>query len=132
MIGMEIEMIAEVETEAPSQAAAANQYQSEMAEETPPRRRVNLFVIGAVVLGLVAVGVVWYLYSLGYESTDDAQVDGHLNPIAARIDGTVKAVHVDDNQTVQAGMLLVELDPNDDQVSFEQAKAQYDEALAQL
>jgi membrane fusion protein, multidrug efflux system len=129
---MEIEMIAEVETEAPSQAAAANQYQSEMAEETPPRRRVNLFVIGAVVLGLVAVGVVWYLYSLGYESTDDAQVDGHLNPIAARIDGTVKAVHVDDNQTVQAGMLLVELDPNDDQVSFEQAKAQYDEALAQL
>jgi membrane fusion protein (multidrug efflux system) len=132
MIGMEIEMIAEVETEAPSQAAAANQYQSEMAEETPPRRRVNLFVIGAVVLGLVAVGVVWYLYSLGYESTDDAQVDGHLNPIAARIDGTVKAVHVDDNQTVQAGMLLVELDPNDDQVSFEQAQAQYDEALAQL
>jgi membrane fusion protein, multidrug efflux system len=129
---MEIEMIAEVETEAPSQAAAANQYQSEMAEETPPRRRVNLFVVGAVVLGLVAVGVVWYLYSLGYESTDDAQVDGHLNPIAARIDGTVKAVHVDDNQTVQAGMVLVELDPNDDQVSFEQAQAQYDEALAQL
>jgi membrane fusion protein, multidrug efflux system len=129
---MEIEMIAEVETEAPSQAAAANQYQSTLAEETPPRRRVNLFVVGAVVLGLVAVGVVWYLYSLGYESTDDAQVDGHLNPIAARIDGTVKAVHVDDNQTVQAGMVLVELDPNDDQVSFEQAQAQYDEALAQL
>jgi membrane fusion protein (multidrug efflux system) len=129
---MEIEMIAEVETETPSQAATANQYQSTLAEETPPRRRVNLFVIGAVVLGLVAVGVVWYLYSLAYESTDDAQVDGHLNPIAARIDGTIKAVHVDDNQTVQAGMLLVELDPNDDQVAFEQAQAQYDEALAQL
>jgi len=80
-------MIAEVETETPSQAAAANQYQSAMAEETPPRRRVNLLLIGAVVLGLVALGVVWYVYSLGYESTDDAQVDGHLNPIAARIDG---------------------------------------------
>src|SRR5271154_2777775 len=119
---MEIEMIAEVETEAPSQAAAANQYQSAMDEETPPRRRVHPFVIGAVV-------VVWYVYSLGYESTDDAQVDGHLNPIAARIDGTIRAVHVDDNQTVQAGMLLVELDPNDDQVAFEQAQAQYDEAL---
>jgi membrane fusion protein, multidrug efflux system len=129
---MEIEMIAEVETETPSQAATANQYQSTMAEETPPRRRINPFVIGVVVLGLVAVGVVWYLYSLTYESTDDAQVDGHLNPIAARIDGTIKAVHVDDNQTVQAGMLLVELDPNDDRVSFEQAQAQYDEALAQL
>jgi membrane fusion protein (multidrug efflux system) len=129
---MEIEMIAEVETETPSQAATANHYQSALVEETPPRRRVNLLVIGVVILGLVAVGVVWYLYSLGYESTDDAQVDGHLNPIAARIDGTVKAIHVDDNQTVQAGMLLVELDPNDDQVSFEQAQAQYDEALAQL
>ena len=125
-------MIAEVETEAPSQVAAANQYQSGLVEETPPRRRVNLLVIGAIVLGLVAVGVVWYVYSLGYESTDDAQVDGHLNPIAARIDGTIRAVHVDDNQTVQAGTLLVELDPNDDQVSFEQAQAQYDEALAQL
>ena len=125
-------MIAEVETEAPLHAATANQYKSTMAEETPPRRRVNPFVIGAVVLGLVAVGVVWYLYSLGYESTDDAQVDGHLNPIAARIDGTIKAVHVDDNQTVQAGTLLVELDPNDDQVAFQQAQAQYDEALAQL
>lgn len=125
-------MIAEVETETPSQAATANHYQSALVEETPPRRRVNLLVIGVVILGLVAVGVVWYLYSLGYESTDDAQVDGHLNPIAARIDGTVKAIHVDDNQTVQAGMLLVELDPNDDQVSFEQAQAQYDEALAQL
>ena len=67
-----------------------------------------------------------------YESTDDAQVDGHLNPIAARIDGTIKAVHVDDNQTVQAGTLLVELDPNDDQVAFEQAQAQYDQAIAQL
>jgi len=129
---MEIEMIAEVETETPWQAATANQYQSTPAGETPPRRRVNLFLVGAVVLSLVAVGVVWYVYSLGYESTDDAQVDGHLNPIAARIDGTIKAVHVDDNQTVQAGMLLVELDPNDDQVSFEQAQAQYDEALAQL
>lgn len=132
MIGMEIDMIAEVETETPSQAATANHYRSTMAKETPPRRGVNPFVIGAVILGLVAVGVGWYVYSLGYESTDDAQVDGHLNPIAARIDGTIKAIHVDDNQTVQAGRLLVELDPNDDKVAFEQAQAQYDEALAQL
>ena len=63
----------------------------------------------------------WYIYAQGYEDTDDAQVDGHLNPIASRIDGTIKAVHVDDNQTVQAGDSLVELDPSDDQVALQQA-----------
>ena len=89
-------------------------------------------MIGFVALVFVAIGTGWYLYSRGYESTDDAQVDGHLNPIAARIDGTIKAVHVDDNQSVQAGTLLVELDPSDDKVALQQAQAQYDQAMAQL
>jgi membrane fusion protein (multidrug efflux system) len=81
---------------------------------------------------LLAVGIGYYLYSRGFEETDDAQVDGHLNPIAARIDGTIKAVYVDDNQMVQAGKLLVELDPRDYQVALGQAKAESDLALAQL
>ncbi len=81
-----------------------------------PRRRVNPLIIGAILILLAALGIGWYVYSQGYEDTDDAQVDGHLNPIASRIDGTVKAVHVDDNQTVQAGTPMVELDPSDDQV----------------
>src|ERR1700679_2716931 len=105
---------------------------SKAVASSSSRRKINPFVFLFVAVLLLAVGVSWYLYAQGFESTDDAQVDGHLNPIAARIDGTIKAVHVDDNQTVQAGMPLVELDPNDDQVSFEQAQAQYDEALAQL
>ena len=78
----------------------------------------------------LAVG--WYFYSQGYEDTDDAQVDGHLNPIASRIDGTINAVHVDDNQAVKTGALLVELDPGDDRVALQQAQAQYDQAMAQL
>jgi membrane fusion protein (multidrug efflux system) len=98
----------------------------------PPRRRINPFILGPILLLLVVVGVGWYLYSRGYESTDDAQVDGHLNPIASRVDGTIKAVHVEDNQTVQTGELLVELDPRDNEVAFEQAQAQYDQAMAQL
>src|SRR5258708_3130214 len=101
-------------------------------EPTTPRRRINPFLIGAIVVALLAVGVGWYIYSLGYEDTDDAQVDGHLNPIASRIDGTIKAVHVDDNQAVLAGTPLVELDPSDDQVSLQQTQAQYDQAMAQL
>ena len=66
----------------------------------------------------------FWLYSRTYESTDDAQVDGHLSGITARIDGDVKAVHVEENQSVQAGELLVELDPRDFQVAVEQTQAQ--------
>jgi membrane fusion protein, multidrug efflux system len=87
------------------------------------RRRTLLFaaIVGCVIL----VGAVsFWLYSRTYESTDDAQVDGHLNGISARIDGDVKAVYVEENQSVQAGDVLVELDPRDYQVAVEQAQAQ--------
>ena len=96
------------------------------------RRRINPFVVGAVVLLLAIAAISWMIYARGYEDTDDAQVDGHLNPIASRIDGTIKAVHVDDNQSVNAGVVLVELDPSDDLVSLKQSQAQHDQALAQL
>jgi membrane fusion protein (multidrug efflux system) len=100
----------------------------------PPQktRRVNPVILGIVLIVLIAAGIGWYLYSSGFEDTDDAQIDGHLNPVASRIDGTIKAVRVDDNQTVQAGELLVELDPSDDQISVHQAQAQYDQTMAQL
>jgi membrane fusion protein (multidrug efflux system) len=129
---MDAEMIAEAEIETAPQAAIEAQFESTLTEPVPSRSRVKLLLIGIVALVLAAVGAGWYLYSRGYESTDDAQVDGHLNPIAARIDGTIKSVHVDDNQAVQAGTPLVELDPRDDKVALQQAQAQYDEALAQL
>ena len=126
-------MIVEDEIETLPQAAAAGQLESTMTgAATLPPSRVKLLVIGIVALVLVGSGVGWYLYSRGYEATDDAQVDGHLNPIAARIDGTIKTVHMDDNQTIQAGTLLVELDPNDDKVALQQAQAQFDQAVAQL
>lgn len=101
-------------------------------ESAPPRRRFNPVAVGVVIVLLLVIGVGWYLYARQYESTDDAQVDGHLNPIAARVDGTIKAVYTDDNQSVQAGKLLVELDPRDYQVALDQARAQADQANAQL
>jgi membrane fusion protein (multidrug efflux system) len=87
------------------------------------RRKTLLFggIIGAVIL-MGAIG--FWLYSRGYESTDDAQVDGHLNGVTARIDGDVKGVNVEENQSVKAGDLLVEFDPRDYQVAVEQAQAQ--------
>jgi membrane fusion protein (multidrug efflux system) len=104
----------------------------EPAEMSQKTRRVNPVVIGIVSIVLIAASIGWYLYSSRFEDTDDAQVDGHLNPVASRIDGTIKAVHLDDNQPVQAGELLVELDPSDDQISLHQAQARYDQAVAQL
>jgi membrane fusion protein, multidrug efflux system len=125
----------EMETDTAETAAAAAQSGSTLEADAAPSRRprrVNPFVIGAIMAVLLALGIGWYVYAQGYEDTDDAQVDGHLNPIASRIDGTIKAVHVDDNQAVQADKLLVELDPNDDQAALAQTKAQYDQAMAQV
>jgi membrane fusion protein (multidrug efflux system) len=91
-----------------------------------------MFVVALVVLVAVAGCIRWLEYSGTYESTDDAQVDAHLNPVAARVQGTVGTVYVEDNQSVQAGQPLVDLDPNDATVALAQAQANYDQAVAQL
>ncbi len=94
-----------------------------------PRARRGL-AGGAAVL-LLVVAVAWWYYS-GRESTDDAQVDGHIVPISARIGGTVAAVKVDDNEQVSAGTLLVEVDPRDYEVARRRAEAEHADALAGL
>jgi membrane fusion protein (multidrug efflux system) len=85
-------------------------------------------IIGVVVLLLVVFFV--YRYVSSYESTDDAQVDGHINSVSARISGHVVKLNVEDNQYVQAGTVLVQIDPADYQVAYEHAKADYEEAQA--
>jgi membrane fusion protein (multidrug efflux system) len=85
-------------------------------------------IIGVVVL--LVVGFFVYRYVTSYESTDDAEVDGHINSISARISGHVIKLNVLDNQYVQAGTVLVEIDPADYQVAYERAKADFDDAQA--
>jgi len=85
-----------------------------------PKVRRGL-TIAAMVLAAVAVGL--FLYYHNRESTDDAQVDGHITPIASKIYGRVAEVLVEDNQQVKAGQVLVKLDPADYQASVDQAKA---------
>jgi membrane fusion protein (multidrug efflux system) len=72
-----------------------------------------------------------YLQSY-YQSTDDAQIDGHIDPLSSRIDGTVIAVHAEDDDRVTKGELLVEIDPRDYQVAVEQAQARLLLAFAQV
>jgi membrane fusion protein, multidrug efflux system len=102
------------------------------------RRAVGLFrehpnakwIVAAVVVVLLIGGAyIWHYYSVR-ESTDDAQIDGHINPISPRVTGTVMNVLHDDNEVVQAGTLLVELDPKDYEVAVDRARADLANAQA--
>jgi membrane fusion protein (multidrug efflux system) len=92
----------------------------------PAAKWVLLAVALVVIAGVIFV---WHYYSVR-ESTDDAQIDGHLDPISARISGTVLRVLHDENELVQAGTLLVELDPKDYEVALERARADLADAEA--
>jgi len=92
-----------------------------------PRLRMFL-IVGLVVLALV--GIILWRYFSSYESTDDAQIDGHLNSISARVPGHVLKLLVNDNDFVQAGTPLVIIDPSDYQVAAARARANYEDALA--
>lgn len=71
---------------------------------------------------LLAIGYIWW-HGRDRESTDDAQVNGHIAPVSARVDGTVAEVLVDDNWNVKAGQVLARIDPRDYQARVDQAKA---------
>jgi membrane fusion protein (multidrug efflux system) len=98
----------------------------------PSRTATPGFRIGVAiaVIVLLVVGFFLYRYVTSYESTDDAQVDGHVNSISARVAGNVVKLNVLDNQYVQAGTVLVEIDPADYQVAVDTAKADYLDAQA--
>jgi membrane fusion protein, multidrug efflux system len=88
------------------------------------------WIIAALVILLLIGGFFIWRYYAVRESTDDAQIDGHINPISARVTGTVLNVLHDDNEVVQAGTLLVELDPKDYQVAVDRARADLANAQA--
>lgn len=111
--------------------------QAAMKVEVLPSKRtekktLRVAIVFLAVLLASAGAVGWAVYSNGYESTDDAQVDTRLNVISSRISGTIATVYVKDNQIVEAGQPLVDLDQNEQKVAYAQAKAQHDQAVAQL
>jgi membrane fusion protein (multidrug efflux system) len=98
----------------------------------PRRRRTVRFILLALLVIAAIVAIPVYAYYSVRESTDDAQVDGHIVPISARINGTILSVLVNDNQQVKAGDELVRLDPADYQVAVAQAQAQLASAQANI
>jgi membrane fusion protein, multidrug efflux system len=108
--------------ETPSKANSAPVTESKYSPAARRKRRRNLVILITAVVVVVA-GVFLWRYLSSYESTDDAQVDVHLYPVSARISGYVVKVNVGDNQWVQQGDVLVEIDPTDYQVALAQAQA---------
>jgi membrane fusion protein (multidrug efflux system) len=99
---------------------------------TPARTSSKGFRIGLVIVILVLLVAGYFVvrYVTSYESTDDAQVDGHVNSISARVSGHVIRLNVNDNQYVKAGTVLVEIDPADYQVAYDHAKADFEDSQA--
>jgi membrane fusion protein, multidrug efflux system len=92
------------------------------------QRRVR--IIAGVVVVLVVAVVVWFWVTAGRQSTDDAQVDGHVTQISARVGGSVVRVPVNDNQEVETGAVLVQIDQRDYEVNLERARAELADAQA--
>lgn len=86
-------------------------------------------ILIVAIIAIVGGIIVWTYYSVR-ETTDDAQIDGHITPISARVAGTVIEVRVRDNQYVKAGDVLVQLDPKDYEAALRRAEADLAEARA--
>lgn len=95
-----------------------------------PAKRGHKWLIVIVILILIGLGLIAWRHYAGWESTDDAEIDGYIYPISARIAGHVIKVAVENTQYVEKGTVLVELDPSDYQVAVDRAKAQLANAEA--
>ena len=92
--------------------------------------RTRTRIIIAVVAVLIIAAGAWFWSTRGKESTDDAQVEAHVTPIASRVGGTVQATPIADNQRVEAGAVLVQIDPRDFQLAIERARGELADAEA--
>jgi membrane fusion protein (multidrug efflux system) len=107
------------------------------APSAPPvkrRRRMwpRFLLLGVLLIALAVGGYFLWQYLSSYESTDDAQIDGHINAISARISGHLSEVLVEDSQIVKAGDVLVRIDPRDYEVAVSKAEADLADAQASL
>lgn len=86
---------------------------------------VKRIILATAVLVAAAAGLSWWLYARQFETTDDAQVDGHFAQLSTRVSGTVLYVNplVENDRYVTAGTVVVRLDPRDYQADLDHARA---------
>ncbi len=111
----------------PEEAEAEEPKQARGYFREHPRAKWVLLLIVAIAAATAVY--IWRYYAVR-ESTDDAQIDGHIVPASARVNGTVQSVNVDDNQLVEAGLVLVQLDTKDYEVALARARAEFNDAVA--
>ena len=121
-------------TTTPNAARGACTLGADKKPEPPVTRgRGRAFIIFFLLLAIAAgVGLYFWLQSRQFETTDDAEVEAHLNSISSRVDGAITRVYVDDNQIVKAGDPLVDLDPRDFQVSHRSSSRAGGQARSQV
>jgi membrane fusion protein, multidrug efflux system len=113
-----------IETEAPGTPASRNGRSAASEPGTPStKKKFVLPIVGIVALILLIWAFQKWSYGRSHQSTDNAQVDGHIVPVLAKVGGYVKTVNVNENDHVNAGQLLVQLDDADYRVRLQQAQA---------
>ena len=125
-------VIDKTEEAPPAQALGTARERPRVPASRRLTKRGRLWLLLVILLVLLIAGFFLWRYFGSYESTDDSQVDVHLSPVSARISGYVIAVNVGDNQYVEKGYVLVEIDPRDYQVAVDKAKADLASAEASL
>ncbi len=99
-------------------------------EEKKPKKKIMPVILGLIILSGAVYGISKYRYSLHHEVTDDAQIEGDINPVIARVAGYVKQINFEENQFVEKGDTLVTLDDQDLQIKMQQAEAALENAEA--
>jgi membrane fusion protein, multidrug efflux system len=128
--------VAETVAEHDQETGNQNQQGSDQEQrENPEKKRRRSFILFFVIAVLVVGALLYYWHSTFYEDTDDAQINGHIIQISARIQGHIINVPVKENQEVTAGTLIAEIDPHDyevlvaqDEANLEAAEASYEAA----
>jgi membrane fusion protein, multidrug efflux system len=116
----------QIEEESPdlkSRDGSNNRVSGKQDVKRRPRRSTRFALLLIPIILTVAGYFVYQQYFAYRESTDDAQIDGHINPVAAKVSGHVLAINVEDNQYVKAGTVIVRIDSTDYKVSLERARA---------
>ena len=132
MSGQETELdetstpVAKVKLELPDDNQEKQSFRRILHQYPQGGRAAAVLLLAIVIIG----GGLFVRNSLAWESTDDAQVNGHIMPLSARISGYVLEVPVIEGQLVHAGDVLVTIDPKDYRIAVEQAQAMFADAQA--
>jgi len=116
-------MATALETESPSPASRNGRSAAAEPDKPSTRKKIILPVVGVLALILLFWAFQKWNYGRSHQTTDNAQVDGHIVPVLAKVGGYVNTVNVSENDHVNAGQLLVQLDDADYRVRLQQAQA---------